>query len=1169
MTETKINFFNKLKSTVVNKFSAVPDITGQTLEDFHVDRRMEIPSGEADIYLCTGTGIHAGRKFILKYYRRENAVKPEVIAKLQSISSPYVAPVSGFGEYRGYQYTVRPYYEMPALSDVLTAGTRFSEDELRTFIIPSVIEGLKAVHDIDILHRDLKPGNLIPDDNGEHVVLIDFGISSHTDGMTFVMTQPGMTPFYAAPEAIQGIFHRETDYYALGITVFELFTGYTPFQNPGISGEDAARLAAISKIEFPDDFPENLRKLVLGLTYKDISHRNEKDNPNRRWGYDEVKKWLNGEDVPVPGEITGTVNTEPGFQPYRFNGQTYTSEKELLLAMLRQPEDAIKDLGRGILTHHYYILDEKKGTLCNSAESRISKNNPENIRHLSALIYSLRPDISEIMFNGRMLNGLQEVGKAIIDAVIEEAVKTGNIQSNNSELINPVKQFVSSGIPEDYASLVLKSTEHARIIENVRKLWRNEEKSIYTDTELALVLGYSICDDRRIPVHGKVYDSPEAFLQEMKHLAEKDRKVYTEFTQKAKADLDFLEKKLPDVESRKVIAEALADSRWAVFGDNEYFFKSGQDFDNFIDKLVREEKPYELQSLFNRYKTPLKNVSEKVWNTDSLTKLKRTVSGFIRIGEHLFTGEGACKKFLNEVRERGQKEPAYLLGFIKAHKESLDSAAKSFPEIRESVSELYASGKNVIALNEHLFPGITEFKDFIDTVLARGHKDPGYLTDFMRRHTNALKALEANESISSITEPLNKAFAELISFDNRVFARVEDFNAHIDGIIKLGKTNPRYLVNFTRNLRQEITELRNRDNRCHEALNKLMGIRNRIVSFDEYIFPTVDEFRSFMDTVLQREQHDPSYLKRFIKIHEKALTVLSGVNTLSSIVKPVLDAGNEVIDLDEYTFSNADAFNNFVSILSGEDHNKTMRIFNFAKEHHESLITLESNTSVVNQVKTLLKAENDREKEKSVSVNGVKYTPITMKKGDIIKFGNYPQNSDGSKAPIEWQVLYVKGNEALLISRYGLDCKQYHYANSITWEDCYLRKWLNNDFIKSAFSEEEAKRIKVSELKNDDNREYRTRGGNDTQDRIFCLSIDETEQYFSNNNDRKCQPTAYARNKGAYVNNGSCFWWLRSPGTCQYDAACVSAYCSLGRSDYSVINEYRAVRPALRIICNL
>ena len=66
-----------------------------------------------------------------------------------------------------------------------------------------------------------------------------------------------------------------------------------------------------------------------------------------------------------------------------------------------------------------------------------------------------------------------------------------------------------------------------------------------------------------------------------------------------------------------------------------------------------------------------------------------------------------------------------------------------------------------------------------------------------------------------------------------------------------------------------------------------------------------------------------------------------------------------------------------------------------------------------------------------------------MKKGDIIKFGKYPQDRNGSKSPIEWLVLDVKGNEALLISRYGLDCKPYDQKfTDTTWEDCDLRKWL-------------------------------------------------------------------------------------------------------------------------------
>ena len=189
-----------------------------------------------------------------------------------------------------------------------------------------------------------------------------------------------------------------------------------------------------------------------------------------------------------------------------------------------------------------------------------------------------------------------------------------------------------------------------------------------------------------------------------------------------------------------------------------------------------------------------------------------------------------------------------------------------------------------------------------------------------------------------------------------------------------------------------------------------------------------------------------------------------------------------------------------------------------------------------------------------------------MKKGDIIKFGNYPQDINGSKSPIEWLALDVNENEALLVSRYGLDCKEYHNVSTdITWEDCDLRKWLNNDFIKSAFSEEEAKKIKVSELKNEDNREYQTRGGNNTKDRIFCLSITEAEQFFKSGNDRQCKPTAYAEIQGAFVDNGCCEWWLRSSGSYQFNAASICKDGTLSL-DVRVFLNGCAVRPALRII---
>lgn len=192
-----------------------------------------------------------------------------------------------------------------------------------------------------------------------------------------------------------------------------------------------------------------------------------------------------------------------------------------------------------------------------------------------------------------------------------------------------------------------------------------------------------------------------------------------------------------------------------------------------------------------------------------------------------------------------------------------------------------------------------------------------------------------------------------------------------------------------------------------------------------------------------------------------------------------------------------------------------------------------------------------------------------MKKGDIIKFGKYPQGADGSVLPIEWIVLDVTGNEAFLISRYALDCKPFENKD-ISWRWCWwesseLRRWLNNDFIKSAFSDEDTTKILISELKKNGNPKSDIWSGNDTRDRVFCLSIAEVEQYFTNNKDRQCVPTAYASKQGVYVKNNCCYWWLRSPGHLEQLSAGINEDGSLYWIGFPNNDWQCAVRPALRL----
>lgn len=205
-------------------------------------------------------------------------------------------------------------------------------------------------------------------------------------------------------------------------------------------------------------------------------------------------------------------------------------------------------------------------------------------------------------------------------------------------------------------------------------------------------------------------------------------------------------------------------------------------------------------------------------------------------------------------------------------------------------------------------------------------------------------------------------------------------------------------------------------------------------------------------------------------------------------------------------------------------------------------------------------------------------------KGDVITLGTYPQDENGSVRPIKWQVLEVKDGKALIISEYGLDCKPYNTEETdVTWETCTLRAWLNQDFMNTAFTPSEQGLIAETKLVNEDNPMYGTKGGNDTTDKVFLLSLNEVLEYFDltlNNGQEDSEVYCFGEGSGAFpteycVKQGltrvyaTCRWWLRSPGQTNTMAA-----CSLGRRTgpgFFVNNDGAgakygvAVRPAMWI----
>lgn len=193
------------------------------------------------------------------------------------------------------------------------------------------------------------------------------------------------------------------------------------------------------------------------------------------------------------------------------------------------------------------------------------------------------------------------------------------------------------------------------------------------------------------------------------------------------------------------------------------------------------------------------------------------------------------------------------------------------------------------------------------------------------------------------------------------------------------------------------------------------------------------------------------------------------------------------------------------------------------------------------------------------------------KAGDKVSFGTYPKDDTEKLLPITWRVLERKDNKVLLITDRSIDAKPYNmeerntyswmFSYSGNWSVSTLRKWLNHDFLKSAFSSEEAKKIAVTHLENKDSEKYGTLGGDDTDDKVFILSIEEARKYFPADEDRKAKVTKYARQNNAYADVKGCgYWWLRSVGQDQFDASYVDRdgqICEGGRLVYTQNHSLR------------
>ena len=179
----------------------------------------------------------------------------------------------------------------------------------------------------------------------------------------------------------------------------------------------------------------------------------------------------------------------------------------------------------------------------------------------------------------------------------------------------------------------------------------------------------------------------------------------------------------------------------------------------------------------------------------------------------------------------------------------------------------------------------------------------------------------------------------------------------------------------------------------------------------------------------------------------------------------------------------------------------------------------------------------------------VKNNPFaSASSGSTVTYGYY----NGEK--IEWEVLEVNGNEALVFSKYNIEQMIFNETAPVTWKNSSLRSWLNNNFISDAFSSEDTSFIIESTLIT----HVPWSTDETTYDRIFPLSRSELDKYFSSNYDRRTTTFSLAHSKSNCDQ-----YWLRDSGVSGTRVLIVKTDGSIRKEGSPVQNAYVNVRPAM------
>ncbi|KAL8855079.1 MAG: hypothetical protein Q9221_000276 [Calogaya cf. arnoldii] len=276
-----------------------------TLGDFAIQRTLGTGSF-GRVHLVQSK--HNGRFYAVKVLKKAQVVKMKQVEHtnderkmLQKVKHAFLVTLWGTFQDSKNLYMVMDFVEGGELFSLLRKSQRFP-NPVAKFYAAEVTLALDYLHSMHIIYRDLKPENLLLDRHG-HLKITDFGFAKEVPDITWTLCG---TPDYLAPEVVSSKgYNKSVDWWSLGILIFEMLCGFTPFWDAGSPIKIYENIIK-GKVKYPPYIHPDAQDLLQRLITPDLTkrlgnlHAGSKDVMNHTWFAEVTWERLARKDIDAP-----------------------------------------------------------------------------------------------------------------------------------------------------------------------------------------------------------------------------------------------------------------------------------------------------------------------------------------------------------------------------------------------------------------------------------------------------------------------------------------------------------------------------------------------------------------------------------------------------------------------------------------------------------------------------------------------------------------------------------------------------------------------------------------------------------------------------------------------------------------------------------------------------